>query len=167
MAQKLVSMLILFIMMRRFTLDQWALIPCDGVEGEMGMRKDRSIWEVLRSERVLHLLRQVLRSWPFRMVVMLGMYYLISLDNFSWQNTNPKPSSPGRFFASQQLKLTLAYIALNYEIQRIPSRPENSWFVGSSGPPLGDTVYVRRRPGTFWCRLVCFLGSLLSLGNVG
>jgi len=55
---------------------------------------------------------------------------------------------PGRFFASQQLKLVLAYIALNYDIQQIPERPMNQWFVGSSGPPLGATISIRRRLGT-------------------
>lgn len=56
--------------------------------------------------------------------------------------------SPGRFFASQQMKIVLAYIALNYEIQQIPSRPDNQWFVGSSGPPLEGTIRVRRLGGT-------------------
>ena len=56
--------------------------------------------------------------------------------------------SPGRFFASQQLKLVLAYIALNYDIQPIACRPDNQWFVGSSGPPLGEKISIRRRDGT-------------------
>ncbi|CZR56230.1 related to cycloheximide-inducible protein CIP70 (cytochrome P450 family) [Phialocephala subalpina] len=52
---------------------------------------------------------------------------------------------PGRFFASQQMKLILAYIALNYDIERIPVRPDNQWLVGSQGPPLDFKVRVRRR----------------------
>ncbi|RDW79914.1 hypothetical protein BP6252_04552 [Coleophoma cylindrospora] len=59
-----------------------------------------------------------------------------------------KHACPGRFFAAQQLKLTLAYIILNYEIQPIAKRPENQWFVGSIGPPMSEKVRVRRRPGT-------------------
>ncbi|KAL2060657.1 hypothetical protein VTL71DRAFT_9298 [Oculimacula yallundae] len=55
---------------------------------------------------------------------------------------------PGRFFASQQMKLVLAYIALNYDIQPIASRPANDWFVGSQGPPLDFKVRIRRREGT-------------------
>lgn len=54
-------------------------------------------------------------------------------------------SSPGRFFAANQLKLTLAHIALYYEIEPIAARPVNKWFVGSMSPPLGDTLRVRRR----------------------
>jgi hypothetical protein len=56
--------------------------------------------------------------------------------------------SPGRFFAAQQLKLLLAHVAMNYEIQPIATRPANSWFVGSSGPPLDITIKIRRREGT-------------------
>ncbi|TVY15730.1 Cytochrome P450 monooxygenase tenB, partial [Lachnellula arida] len=59
-----------------------------------------------------------------------------------------KHACPGRYFASQQLKLVLAYIALNYHIKPIERRPDNNWFVGSQGPPLGDKISIRRREGT-------------------
>ncbi|PBP27567.1 hypothetical protein BUE80_DR001381 [Diplocarpon rosae] len=59
-----------------------------------------------------------------------------------------KHSCPGRFFASQQLKLVLAYIATNYDIQHIDLRPENNWLVGSQGPPLNVQVRIRRREET-------------------
>ncbi|KAF4632466.1 hypothetical protein G7Y89_g5655 [Cudoniella acicularis] len=59
-----------------------------------------------------------------------------------------KHACPGRFFATQQLKLVLAYIAINYEIAPIPQRPANNWIVGSSGPPLKDTIRIRRIKGT-------------------
>ncbi|KAH8763018.1 putative Ent-kaurene oxidase [Hyaloscypha sp. PMI_1271] len=55
---------------------------------------------------------------------------------------------PGRFFAAQQLKLVLAYIALNYDIKPIPFRPTNLWFVNTQGPPLDSKISVRRREGT-------------------
>ncbi|OIW26609.1 cytochrome P450 [Coniochaeta ligniaria NRRL 30616] len=52
---------------------------------------------------------------------------------------------PGRFFAANQMKLTLAHIALHYEIEQLPKRPENLWFVSSMGPPFSQTIRVRRR----------------------
>lgn len=52
---------------------------------------------------------------------------------------------PGRFFAANQMKLTLAHIALHYEIEPLPSRPENRWFVGSLGPPFEQMIRVKRR----------------------
>jgi hypothetical protein len=62
--------------------------------------------------------------------------------------TNTSNHSPGRFFAAQQLKLVLAYIALNYDIKPIPFRPTNLWFVNTQGPPLDSKISVRRREGT-------------------
>ncbi|KAE8446318.1 hypothetical protein EG329_012065 [Mollisiaceae sp. DMI_Dod_QoI] len=59
-----------------------------------------------------------------------------------------KHACPGRFFASQQLKLVLAYIALKYDIQRIPVRPDNQWLVGSQAPPLDFKIRIRRRQDT-------------------
>lgn len=63
-------------------------------------------------------------------------------------NFTKSTTSPGRFFAANQLKLTLAHIALNYEMKPISHRPVNKWFVGSIAPPLVETIMVRRRVGT-------------------
>ncbi|KAI1412065.1 cytochrome P450 [Hypoxylon sp. FL1857] len=52
---------------------------------------------------------------------------------------------PGRFFAANQLKITLAHIALLYEIEPIPERPVNKWFFGHIAPPMHETLRVRRR----------------------
>ncbi|KAI0460595.1 cytochrome P450 [Xylaria acuta] len=54
---------------------------------------------------------------------------------------------PGRFFATNQLKIALGHIALLYEIEPIPERPVNKWFFGHIAPPLTETLRVRRRPG--------------------
>lgn len=43
------------------------------------------------------------------------------------------------------MKLVLAYIALNYDIKNVTSRPGNLWFVGTQGPPLDAKIVVRRR----------------------
>ncbi|KAF1814611.1 cytochrome P450 [Eremomyces bilateralis CBS 781.70] len=51
---------------------------------------------------------------------------------------------PGRFFASNQLKLLLAQIVLRFEIQLMETRPENKWLNNSIGPPIFDTLRVRQ-----------------------
>ncbi|KAJ2970508.1 hypothetical protein NUW58_g9674 [Xylaria curta] len=52
---------------------------------------------------------------------------------------------PGRFFATNQMKITLGHMALLYDIEPIPKRPVNPWFFGHIGPPLTETLRVRRR----------------------
>ncbi|KAI0148651.1 cytochrome P450 [Xylariaceae sp. FL1272] len=52
---------------------------------------------------------------------------------------------PGRFFATNQLKIALGHIALLYEIEPMPERPVNKWFFGHIAPPLTETLRVRRR----------------------
>ncbi|KAI0400747.1 cytochrome P450 [Xylaria palmicola] len=52
---------------------------------------------------------------------------------------------PGRFFATNQLKIALGHIALLYDIEPIPERPVNQWFFGHIAPPLTETLRVRRR----------------------
>ncbi|KAH7379865.1 putative Ent-kaurene oxidase [Cadophora sp. MPI-SDFR-AT-0126] len=73
---------------------------------------------------------------------------LVTTSSLFMPFSHGRHACPGRFFASQQLKLVLAYIALNYDIQPITARPPNDWFVGSQGPPLDVRVCIRRRPGT-------------------
>jgi hypothetical protein len=59
-----------------------------------------------------------------------------------------KPRSPGRFFAANQLKLLLASIVTKYDIEPISARPTNPWLNNTIGPPIWESLRVRRRPGT-------------------
>ncbi len=55
---------------------------------------------------------------------------------------------PGRFFASSELKLMLAYIVLNYDFEMQEKRPENFWFGMNRVPPMKATIKIRRRAKT-------------------
>ncbi|KAI1098335.1 cytochrome P450 [Jackrogersella minutella] len=55
---------------------------------------------------------------------------------------------PGRFFASSELKLMLAYLVVNYDFDVQENRPPNLWFGMNRVPPMRATVRVRRRKGT-------------------
>jgi cytochrome P450 len=57
-----------------------------------------------------------------------------------------KPCSPGRFFAAHQLKLILAVIIMNYDVE-YRKRPKIKYFSDFALPPLGDTISIRRRRG--------------------
>lgn len=52
---------------------------------------------------------------------------------------------PGRFFAANELKLLLAYMVLNYDIQMLKTRPEGRWVGPTVLPPMKATIKVRRR----------------------
>jgi cytochrome P450 len=71
----------------------------------------------------------------------------------AWVTTSPgyavfghgRHACPGRFFASAELKLLLAYILMNYDIEALDKRPENMVIGLNQGPPMTATVKVRRR----------------------
>lgn len=52
---------------------------------------------------------------------------------------------PGRFFAANELKLLLAYIVLNYEVEPLAERPDGLWIGENVLPPTKATIRVRRR----------------------
>ncbi len=52
---------------------------------------------------------------------------------------------PGRFFAANELKLLLAYMVLNYDIEPLKERPSGRWVVNNILPPMKATINVRRR----------------------
>ncbi len=54
----------------------------------------------------------------------------------------------GRFFVSLEMKLLLAYMVMNYEIEPLKIRPPNVWFGQSSLPPMKATIKVRRKEST-------------------
>lgn len=52
---------------------------------------------------------------------------------------------PGRFFASSELKLMLAYVVMNYDFEFTDVRPKNSWVGVNRVPPMKATIRVTRR----------------------
>ncbi|KAK5658001.1 hypothetical protein OQA88_2555 [Cercophora sp. LCS_1] len=52
---------------------------------------------------------------------------------------------PGRFFANSLLKILLARVVMNYDVEPIDERPTNPWLNNTIGPPVGAKIRVRRR----------------------
>ncbi|KAF4344589.1 ent-kaurene oxidase [Fusarium beomiforme] len=52
---------------------------------------------------------------------------------------------PGRFFASNEIKMLLAYVLLNYDIEHLAERPRNTWIAQNRIPPTKATLSVRKR----------------------
>lgn len=52
---------------------------------------------------------------------------------------------PGRFFATLELKLMLAYMVQNYDFEMLEKRPENPWAGQICIPPIKNTIRIRRR----------------------
>lgn len=61
-----------------------------------------------------------------------------------WSHTN-STRSPGRWFAVQNMKLMIAYITLNYDIQAIDKRPPSTVFGDANIPSMSACITVRRR----------------------
>lgn len=54
---------------------------------------------------------------------------------------------PGRFFAAEMLKLTLAHIIMNYDVKLEGDHPKNIWIVATCIPsPTGEVMFRRRKP---------------------
>ena len=55
--------------------------------------------------------------------------------------------SPGRFFASSELKAVLAYVVMNFDLkfEHSGERPENVWFGPNVVPAPDAKVMFRRR----------------------
>lgn len=56
---------------------------------------------------------------------------------------------PGRFFVSLELKMLLAYMVMNYEVEPLATRPPNTWFGQNNLPPFKAKIRVKRREGSF------------------
>jgi cytochrome P450 len=55
---------------------------------------------------------------------------------------------PGRFFVAHELKMILAYLVNNYELEPIAERPKPLWIGQTIIPPLQVKIRVKRRQGT-------------------
>jgi cytochrome P450 len=52
---------------------------------------------------------------------------------------------PGRFFAAQQMKLMLVYLVQNYDVEKLSTKIENKFMVGTSKPDANLKIKVKRR----------------------
>lgn len=81
------------------------------------------------------------------------------LSNLSFVSTSPQHlpfgygnhSCPGRFLVDFELKMILAYVLENYDVE-FPAeygdkRPPNSWIAEAFAPPSGVKIRVRRQKG--------------------
>ncbi|KAL8723396.1 MAG: hypothetical protein Q9225_000312 [Loekoesia sp. 1 TL-2023] len=56
-----------------------------------------------------------------------------------------KNACPGRFFASQEIKLLLAHVLLNYDVKLAGPAPKATWYDRSRRPDLKAEVMFRKR----------------------
>ena len=49
---------------------------------------------------------------------------------------------------NHELKMLLAYVVMNYDVQYLSERPENQWFGANVIPPMKTCIKVRHRSGT-------------------
>jgi cytochrome P450 len=83
----------------------------------------------------------------------LGTEDMIKKANYALVSTSAdfqpfghgRHACPGRFFAANELKLLLAYMVLNYDIEMLAKRPEGRWVGQVSLPDMKATIRVRRR----------------------
>ena len=57
-------------------------------------------------------------------------------------------TSPGRFFAANELKIMMANLVLKYDIKFVDEgrRPDNEWMATTIQPSLTAQVLFRKRP---------------------
>ena len=55
---------------------------------------------------------------------------------------------PGRFFVALELKMILAYIVLNYDVEHLNPRPSMKWLNTSRVPDTKGTIRVKRKEHT-------------------
>ena len=60
-----------------------------------------------------------------------------------------KHACPGRFFASHEIKLLLAYTLLNYDVKLAGPKPKATWYDRSRRPDQKAKVLFRKRSNVF------------------
>ena len=61
-----------------------------------------------------------------------------------------KHTCPGRFFASHEIKLLLAYTLLNYDVRLAGLKPKATWYDRSRRPDQKAEVQFRKRSTGSW-----------------
>jgi cytochrome P450 len=56
-----------------------------------------------------------------------------------------RKACPGRYFATDVLRLMIAAMVKDYDIEPLAARPKNKWLLDTIMPPAGAKIRVRRR----------------------
>ena len=84
-------------------------------------------------------------KWGTEEMIKKANYSMVSTSADYQPFGHGRHACPGRFFAANELKLLLAYMVLNYDIELLPKRPEGTWVGQVSLPNMKATIKVRRR----------------------
>lgn len=70
-------------------------------------------------------------------------FYATSIDYLAFGNG--RQACPGRFFAASELKLMLAYILMNFDLEMLDVRPKGKWIGVLRTPAVGSSIRVRKK----------------------
>ena len=73
---------------------------------------------------------------------------LINTSDTFMSFSHGRHACPGRFFVSLELKMLLAYMALNYDVEYLAERPKSRWMNAIRTPDMQGKIRVRRKEGT-------------------
>ncbi|KAI1743146.1 cytochrome P450 [Xylaria scruposa] len=70
-------------------------------------------------------------------------FYATSINYLAFGNG--RQACPGRFFAASELKLMLAYILMNFDLEMLDDRPKGKWIGVLRTPATGASIRVRKK----------------------
>jgi cytochrome P450 len=70
-------------------------------------------------------------------------FYATSINYLAFGNG--RQACPGRFFAASELKLMLAYILMNFDLEMLDTRPQGKWIGVLRVPATGASIRVRKK----------------------
>jgi len=74
---------------------------------------------------------------------------LVSVSDDFLSFGHGRHACPGRFFASNEIKMLVAYLVMNYDVEFMEERIKNSDILHQSVPPSTASIRIRRRKGAF------------------
>jgi cytochrome P450 len=124
----------------------YVAVPAYGIHNDENNYTDPAVYDALRFVKQRDLIDAAekrgdddyLRKANFAMVSTSSEYQPFG---------HGRHACPGRFFAANELKLLLAYVVLNYDIEPLAERPTGRWIGNAILPPMKATIKVRRRQG--------------------
>jgi cytochrome P450 len=119
-------------------------IPAYGVHNDVNNYTNPAIYDALRYTKQKDLIdaAEERRDDDY---IKKANFSMVSTSNEYLPFGHGRHACPGRFFAANELKLLLAYVVLNYDIEPLAERPSGSWVANTILPPMEATITVRRR----------------------
>jgi cytochrome P450 len=124
----------------------WITFNLTGMHHDEDLYENAQTYDAFRFSRVREALeKQAAENQDENATMEIKRLGMVTTSDSHLAFGHGRHACPGRFFVAHEIKMILAHLFMNYDVQKIEKRPQPMWIGATIVPPLDATINVRRK----------------------